>query len=423
MRFTDLFIRRPVLAIVVNLMILALGLRAMSALPMLQYPRTQNAVITVTTTYYGADPDVIAGFITTPLENAIAQANGIDYMSSKSATGVSTITINLRLNSSADQALTEIDTKVGSVLNQLPKGTQQPVLKVQIGQTIDAMYIGFDSDVLGRNQITDYLTRVVQPRLQAVAGVQTAEILGQQNFALRAWLDSEKLAAYGLSAQDVSAALVQNNYIAGLGTTKGRMVEVNLTASTSLHSAREFADLIVKQADGAIVRLNSATIQGVAAPGVAQSQALDFLRDLAARTLPRGYGVDYSGLSRQYIRRRPASPRPGLGDRRRTFDRHAVHAVRRARHVSDDRSGSFPRARVRRGRARARRGGASNSPHWCRNHDADARKYAAGNRVTFSGPGCAPRGRGSSPRNQPAAVWILERRRSVRRNCPRFRFH
>src|SRR5689334_25024066 len=141
MRFTDLFIRRPVLATVVNLMILALGLRAMGSLPVLQYPRTQNAVVTVTTTYYGADPDVIAGFITTPLETAIAQANGIDYMSSQSASGVSTITINLRLNYDVDQALTEINTKVNSVLNQLPSGTQQPALKVQIGQTIDAMYI------------------------------------------------------------------------------------------------------------------------------------------------------------------------------------------------------------------------------------------------------------------------------------------
>jgi multidrug efflux pump len=255
MNFTDIFIRRPVLATVVSLMILALGLRAMSSLPVLQYPRTQNAVVTVTTTYYGADPDVIAGFITTPLENAIAQANGIDYMSSKSASGVSTITINLRLNYDADKALTEINTKVSSVLNQLPSGTQQPVLKVQIGQTIDAMYIGFDSDVLGRNQITDYLVRVVQPKLQAVPGVQTAEILGQQNFALRAWLNPEKLAAYGLSAADVSAALTQNNFISGLGTTKGQMVQVNLTASTGLHTASEFGNLIVKQAGGAIVRL------------------------------------------------------------------------------------------------------------------------------------------------------------------------
>ena len=255
MKFTDIFIRRPVLATVVSLMILVLGIRSESTLAVLQYPRTQNAVVTVTTTYYGADPDVIAGFISTPLENAIAQANGIDYMTSTSQSGVSTITVYLRLNYEADKALTEINTKVNSVLNQLPSGSQQPVLTVKVGQTIDAMYIGFNSDVLTPNKITDYLVRVVQPKLQAVEGVQTAEILGGQNFALRAWLDPTKLAAYGLTAADVSQALAQNDYIAGLGATKGQMVQANLTASTSLHSADEFANLVLKQSNGAIVRL------------------------------------------------------------------------------------------------------------------------------------------------------------------------
>jgi len=255
MNFTDIFIRRPVLATVVSLMILVLGLRAVGSLPILQYPRTENTVVTVTTTYYGADPSVIAGFISTPLENAIAQANGIDYMSSTSQTGVNVITVYLRLNYDADKALTEISAKIASVINQLPSGTQQPVLTVKVGQTIDAMYMGFDSDVLPRNKITDYLTRVVQPKLQAVAGVQTAEILGGQNFALRAWLDPAKLAAYGLTATDVSKALTSNDYIAGLGTTKGQMVQVNLAASTSLHSAQEFANLVLKQSNGAIVRL------------------------------------------------------------------------------------------------------------------------------------------------------------------------
>src|ERR1035438_6382803 len=196
MNCTDIFIRRPVLATVVSLMILVLGLRAVGSLPILQYPRTENTVVTVSTTYYGADPDVIAGFISTPLENATAQANGIDYMSSTSQSGGSTIPVYLRLNYDADKALTEINTKIASVLNQLPSGTQQPVLTVKVGQTIDAMYMGFDSDVLPRNKITDYLVRVVQPKLQAVQGVQTAEILGAQNFALRAWLDPAKLAAY-----------------------------------------------------------------------------------------------------------------------------------------------------------------------------------------------------------------------------------
>jgi multidrug efflux pump len=255
MKFTDIFVRRPVLATVVSLVILVLGLRAVGSLPILQYPRTENTVVTVMTTYYGADPDVIAGFITTPLENAIAQANGIDYMSSTSQSGVSTITVYLRLNYDADKALTEINTKIASVLNQLPSGTQQPVLTVKVGQTIDAMYMGFDSDVLPRNKITDYLIRVVQPKLQAVPGVQTAEILGGQNFALRAWLDPKKLASYGLTATDVSTALQKNDYISGLGTTKGQMVQVSLTASTSLHSTKDFANLVIKQANGAIVRL------------------------------------------------------------------------------------------------------------------------------------------------------------------------
>src|SRR5579883_2965261 len=255
MKFTDIFIRRPVLATVVSLMILVLGLRAAGSLPILQYPRTQNAVVTVKTLYYGADPDVVAGFITTPLENAIAQAEGIDYMTSTSQNSISTITVNLRLNYDSDKALTEINTKVNSVLNQLPSGAQQPVLTVQIGQTIDAMYIGFDSNILPSNKITDYLVRVVQPKLQAVQGVQTAELIGAKNFALRAWLDPQRLAAYGLTAADVSQALSQNDYISGVGNTKGQMVQVNLTASTSLHSADDFANMVLKQANGAVVRL------------------------------------------------------------------------------------------------------------------------------------------------------------------------
>ncbi len=258
--FTDIFIRRPVLASVVSLFILVLGLRAYTVLPILQYPRTENAVVNVTTIYYGADPDVVAGFITTPLENAIAQANGIDYMTSVSQSGVSTITVYLRLNYDADKALTEINTKVNSILNQLPPGTLQPTLTVKIGQQIDAMYIGFNSDTLAPNQITDYLVRVVQPKLQAVDGVQTAELLGQKIFALRAWLDPKKLAAYGLTAADVSQALTANDYISGIGNTKGQMVQVNLTASTSLHSADQFRNLVLKQSGGAVVRLKDVAV-------------------------------------------------------------------------------------------------------------------------------------------------------------------
>ncbi len=255
MNITDIFVRRPVLSTVISLFILVLGLRAVFSLPILQYPRTENAIIAVTTTYYGADADVVAGFITTPLENAIAQANGIDYMSSTSKSGMSTITATLRLNYDGNKALSEINTKINAVLNQLPPESQQPVLSMEVGETMASMYIGFKSKVLPRNGITDYLLRIVQPKLQGVEGVQTAEILGSQQFALRAWLNPDKLAAYSLTASDVSGALAQNNYISGLGKTKGQMVQINLNASTDLRSLEEFRRMVIKQEKGAIIRL------------------------------------------------------------------------------------------------------------------------------------------------------------------------
>ncbi|CAG4928810.1 unnamed protein product [Acidocella sp. C78] len=252
---TTLFIRRPVLSIVVSAAILVLGLRALGGLPVLEYPKTENATITITTSYPGADPNTIAGFVTTPIEHAIAQVNGIDYMTSQSQTSTSTIKVYLILNYNPDKALTEIQAQIQSVLNQLPSGTQQPQLKLQVGQQLDAMYIGFKSKVLSPNQVTDYLTRVVQPQLQSVPGVQTAEILGAQNFAMRIWLEPAKLAAYGLTATTVYNALAGNDFISALGSTKGAMTQDTLTASTSLHSAAAFRRLIVKQSGSAIVRL------------------------------------------------------------------------------------------------------------------------------------------------------------------------
>ena len=255
MNFTDTFIKKPVLAIVVSALILVLGLRALSSLQIRQYPKTENAVVTITTAYFGADAQTIAGFITQPLEQAISQAQGIDYLSSTSVSGISTITATLRLNYDANRALTEIQTQVTSVRNQLPSQAQQPVLNVQVGQTIDAMYMGFRSDVLPSNSITDYLARVVKPKLDALQGVQTAEILGGRQFALRAWLNPTQLAAHNVTAADVFQALSSNNYLAAVGTTKGQMVSVDLTAATDLHSVEEFKQLAIKQKDGAIVRL------------------------------------------------------------------------------------------------------------------------------------------------------------------------
>ena len=275
MKFTDIFIRRPVLAIVVSLLILVLGLKSLMSLPVLQYPRTQNAIVTVTTTYFGADADIIAGFITTPLENAVAQADGIDYMTSTSQPGTSTITVNLRLNYDSGKALTEINTKVNSVLNQLPSGAQQPTLSVKIGQTIDSMYIGFSSDVVAPNQITDYLTRIVQPRLQAVNGVQTAEFLGPKVLALRVWLDPMKLAAYGLTASQISTVLQNNDYIAGLGTTQGQMVQLNLSATTSLHSVDDFRDLVVAQSGSANIKLQDVATVSIGSEDYLSSASFD----------------------------------------------------------------------------------------------------------------------------------------------------
>lgn len=255
MRFTDIFIERPVLATVVSLMILVLGLRSLQLLSVRQYPYTQNAVITVSTVYTGADPSVVSGFITTPLENSIAQANGIDYMTSTSTANVSTISINLRLNYDAQKALADINTKVNAVLNQLPKNSQLPVITIQVGETIDAMYIGFYSNVLEPNQITDYLVRVVQPKLQAIDGVQLAELRGDRQFAMRIWMDPVKLAGYGITPAEVSAALANNDLISAVGRTDGNMVTISLTANTNLTSVEQFRRLIITSKNGAIIRL------------------------------------------------------------------------------------------------------------------------------------------------------------------------
>lgn len=255
MKFTDLFIRRPVLATVVSLMLLVLGLRAIYSLPIRQFPFTENAVVTVSTVYTGADPALIAGFITTPLETSIMQANGIDYLTSISRQGISTIQAYLLLNWDSNRALTEINTKVNAVLNLLPKESQLPSMTVAIGETINSMYIGFYSDVLEPNQVTDYIIRLVQPKLQSIEGVQLAEILGSKPLALRAWLDPLKMAAYGVTANDVSVALAKNDFIAAVGRTDGEMTAINLVVETGLSTAKQFQELIVKTSNGAIVRL------------------------------------------------------------------------------------------------------------------------------------------------------------------------
>ncbi|MGH7726281.1 MAG: efflux RND transporter permease subunit [Candidatus Eiseniibacteriota bacterium] len=256
MRWTDLFIKRPVLAIVVNLLILIAGVQSIRSLSVRQYPRTDIALITVTTAYIGANADLVRGYITTPLERVIASADGIDYIESSSAQGVSTITVHLRINYDTNAALTQIQTKVAQVRNDLPPEAQAPVIELTSSDVeFAAMYIGFSSDELDQSQISDYLVRVVQPKLSAIQGVQRADILGGRQFAMRIWLKPDQMAARGISASQVRDALAQNNYLSALGQTKGSSVTVNLVANTDLKTAEEFRQLVVKSDGNDVVRL------------------------------------------------------------------------------------------------------------------------------------------------------------------------
>src|SRR5262245_22568286 len=256
MKFTDLFIRRPVLAIVVNLVILIAGIQSIRSLTVRQFPRTDVAVVTVSTVYVGANADLVRGFITSPLERVLASADGIDYIESSSAQSISTITVHLKLNYNTNDALTQIQSKVAEVRNDLPPEAQAPVIQVQTADAqFAAMYLGFSSQDLDQNQISDYLVRIVQPRLSAVSGVQKAEVLGGRTFAMRVWLKPDEMAAHGLSASEVWATLAQNNSLSALGRTKGTMTSVNLVANTDLKTPEEFRHMVVQQKGNDIVRL------------------------------------------------------------------------------------------------------------------------------------------------------------------------
>lgn len=255
MNFTDLFIRRPVLALVVSLLILLIGLRSMLGLPIRQYPKLSNTTITVTTIYPGASPDLMQGFITQPLAQAIATAEGVDYMTSNSVQGTSTITAYIQLDFDPDKALTEVMAKVQQVRYLIPTGAQDPIIVKATGQTTAVMYIGFSSDQLSSAAISDYLTRVVQPLLDTVPGVASADILGGQTFAMRLWLDPARMAARGISASDVAAAIQANNYQSAPGQAKGWYTVTNVSANTGLTDVAQFKNMVVKAKSGALVRL------------------------------------------------------------------------------------------------------------------------------------------------------------------------
>src|SRR5712664_4137312 len=256
MKLTDLFIRRPVLALVVNLIIVIAGVQAIRSLNVRQYPRSENAAITVTTTYVSANADLVRGYITTPLERVIAAADGIDYIESESQQNVSIIRARLRLNYDSTKALAEIGSKVDQVRGDLPPEAQVPIINIESADSqFAAAYLSFSSEFLKQNEITDYLVRVVQPRLTAVEGVQRADILGARTFEKRIWLKPDRMAAYNISPVQVRQALATNNYLSAVGQTKGSMIQVNLTANTDLRSVQEFQQMVIRERAGAVVRL------------------------------------------------------------------------------------------------------------------------------------------------------------------------
>jgi multidrug efflux pump len=256
MKLTDLFIRRPVLALVVNLIIIIAGLQAIRSLNVRQYPRSENAAVTVTTVYVGASAHLVRGFVTTPLERAIAAADGIEYMESQSSMGVSTIKVRLKLNYDSTKALAEISSKVDQVRRDLPVDAEVPVINIESADSeFASAYLSFTCDALKQNEITEYLVRVVQPRLSAINGVQRADILGARTFAMRIWLKPERMAALNISPVQVRQALAANNYLSTLGQSKGAYIQVNLTANTNLNTVDDFKRLAIRGQNNAIVRL------------------------------------------------------------------------------------------------------------------------------------------------------------------------
>jgi multidrug efflux pump len=254
MKFTDIFIHRPVLATVVSLLILLIGLRSLGLLEVRQFPLIKNTVITVTTAYPGASSELVKGFVTTPLQQAMAEANGIDYISSTSAQGLSTIEAQMRLNYDPNAAIAEIQAKVASKRGELPGDVEDPVIESTTGDRTALMYLAFFSDTIPRPQISDYVLRVVQPQLQALPGVAKARLFASQ-YAMRIWLDPQRMAALGVTGEDVVNVLRENNYQAGIGATKDKYVTINLTATTDVNAPENFRKLVVRSQNGSLVRL------------------------------------------------------------------------------------------------------------------------------------------------------------------------
>jgi len=276
MNFTDIFIRRPVMATVISLVILLLGLNSINKMQLRQYPEIQTGQITISTAYPGASADVIQGFITQPIQQSVASSEGIDYITSSSQQGQSAITVYLKLNYDAHKALTDIMSKVDQVKNVLPPQSQAPVIQSSAVQNTAIMFISFYSDQMNLGQITDYVTRVVAPKLQTVDGVAQAQAFGFP-YAMRIWLDPKKMAAYGVTASDVANALLQNNYLSAPGATRGSLVSMNIATTTDLQNPQGFADIVLRSQNGNLVRIKD----------VAQVELGSQVRDLS---------VNFSGI-------------------------------------------------------------------------------------------------------------------------------
>ncbi|HEY6080868.1 MAG TPA: efflux RND transporter permease subunit [Polyangiaceae bacterium] len=304
MKLTDLFIRRPVLAIVVNLVIIIAGLQAIRSLNVRQYPKLESATVAVRTVYVGANADLVRGFITTPLERSIAAADGIDFIESQSVQGMSTINVRLKLNFPASGALADISARVNQVRADLPPEAQVPAISLEPSDAqVASMYLSFGSNILEANQVTDYLIRVVQPRLSAIAGVQRADILGGRSFALRAWLKPDRMAALGVSPSQVQHALTSNNYLAAVGQTKGQLIQINLTATTDLQTVEGFKQLVIREGGGSLVRLQDVADVVLGADDYEQDVRFSGRKEvfMGVWVLPNANSVDVIAKARQEI--------------------------------------------------------------------------------------------------------------------------
>ncbi len=328
MKFTDIFINKPVLATVVSLVILLMGLRAGSELNVRQFPELQNANINVSTAYVGADADLVQGFITTPIEREVATVDGINYIKSSSVAGVSTVSAIVRLDANPDVVLTKVIAKVNKLKSTMPPSAENSVIELRVGDPAAHGYLAFFSDSMEINQITDYLVREVEPRISTVPGIQRAEIMGARTFAVRAWLKPERMRAFNLSASDINEALRSNNVLSAVGATKGSMMSIDLKADTDLRDLDQFKRMIVRADNGSIIRLEdvadvelgaesyqvSARFNGKQATFIAvfmtpDANAIEVLAELrrvwdeeVVPQLPEGLEADFSYDSSTYIR-------------------------------------------------------------------------------------------------------------------------